>query len=100
MWRWGHARTYCRQASARDNGIRLWICLPNPKKTSAVKKPAAREAKATSVATAIVEATRTAETTQVDSGATALLAAAALLVSPPPSSQTQPLVQDAAYGPY
>ena len=26
MWRWGHARTCCRQASARDNGIRLWIC--------------------------------------------------------------------------
>ena len=74
--------------------------LPKPKKASAVKKPAAREAVATSAATAIVEAARTVETTQVDSGATALLAAAAVLVSPPPSSQTQPLVQDAAYGPY
>jgi len=70
--------------------------LPKPKKASAVKKPAVREAAATSAATAIVEAARTAETTQVDSGATALLAAAAVLVSPPPSSQTQPLVQDAA----
>ena len=26
MWRWGHARTCCRQASARDNGIQLCIC--------------------------------------------------------------------------
>ena len=65
--------------------------LPKPKKASAVKKAAAREAAATSAATAIVEAARTAETTQVDSGATALLAAAAVLVSPQPSSQTQPL---------
>jgi len=71
------------------------FALPKSKKASAVKKPAAREEAATSVATAVVEATRTAETTQVDSGATVLLAAAAVLVSPPPNSQTQPLVQDA-----
>ena len=37
--------------------------LPKPKKASAVKKPASREAAATSAATAIVEAARTAETT-------------------------------------
>ena len=73
--------------------------VPKPKKASAVKKPAAREATATSATTTIVAAVPTAETTLADSGATALLAAA-VLVSPPPSSQTQPLVQDAAYGPY
>ena len=69
--------------------------LPKPKKASAVKKFAAREATATSAATTIVAAVPTAETTLADSGATALLAAAAVLVSPPPSSQTQPLLQDA-----
>jgi len=69
--------------------------LPKPKKGSAVKKPAVREPAATSAATAVVEVVRTAETTQVDSGATALLTAGAVLVSPPPSSQTQPLLQDA-----
>ena len=61
------------QASARDNGIRLWICPAQTLESLAVKKPAAREAAATSAATAIVEVVRTAETTQVDSGATALL---------------------------
>ena len=65
--------------------------LPKPKKASAVKKPAA-----TSAATAIVDAARIAETTQVDSGATGLLAVTPVLVSPSPNSQTQPLVQDAA----
>ena len=66
--------------------------LPKPKKASAVKKPAVQEAASTSALTAVVEVSRTAETTQVASGATALLAVAAVLVSPPPSSQTQPLV--------
>ena len=47
--------------------------LPKPKKGSAVKKPAVREPVATSATTAVVETARTAETTQVDSGATALL---------------------------
>ena len=54
--------------------------LPKPKKASAVKKPAAREATATSAATTIVAAVPTAETTLADSGATALLAAAVVLL--------------------
>jgi len=69
--------------------------LSKSKKALAVKNQAARETAATSSSTAIVEAARTGETTQVDSGATALTAIATVLVSPPPSSQTQPLVQDA-----
>jgi len=69
--------------------------LPNPKKASAVKKPAVREPAVTSATTAVVEADRTAETTQVDSGATSWFPVAAVLVSPTPNSQTQPLVQDA-----
>ena len=40
MWRWGHARTCCCQASARDGYA---SALSKPKKASAVKKPAARE---------------------------------------------------------
>jgi len=88
MWRWGHARTCCRQASAETTGSGYASALPKPKKPSFVNKPAAREAAATSAATIIVEAARTAETTQIDSGATALLAGAAVLVSPPPSCQT------------
>ena len=71
--------------------------LSNPKKTAVdIKKLVVLAAAATSAAIAIVETARFAETTQVDSGATALLAVATVLVSPPPSSQTQPLVEDAA----
>jgi len=44
--------------------------LPKSKKVATVKEPAAREATATSAATVIVKAARTAETTQVDSGVT------------------------------
>jgi len=51
-------------------GFGYTSALPKPKK--AVKKPAAREAAATSADTAVVKAARTAETTQVDSGVTAL----------------------------
>jgi len=69
--------------------------LTKTKKVSAVKKTAARETAATSAVSAVVEVTRTAETAQVDSGATTLLAVEVVLVSPTPINQTQPLVQDA-----
>ena len=71
--------------------------LPKPKKAAAdIKKPVTLAEAATFTTTAVVEAARTAETMQVDLGATALLAGATVLVSPPPSRQTQPLEEDAA----
>ena len=64
--------------------------LPQPKKASAAKKPAAREAAATSAVTAIVEVARTAETTQVDSGATDYLQQQQFLSRHPRASRHSP----------
>jgi len=64
---------------------------PKPKKASAVKKPAAREVASTSTATAIVEAPRTSETTQVDSGVTVLFTAQQFLSRHPRAARHSPL---------
>ena len=61
-----HAAPAAVRPRRETTGCGYGSALPKPKKASAVKKPAAREAAATSAATAIVEAARTAETTQVD----------------------------------
>jgi len=82
-----------RETTGSGNGS----ALTKPKKAAAdIKKPVTLAEAATFTTTAVVEAARTAETMQVDLGATALLAGATVLVSPSPSRQTQPLEEDAA----